>query len=303
MNQRDQEQKHTPKVSIGMPVYNGEKFIFEALDSLIAQTFTDFELIISDNASTDGTEAICREYAARDPRIRYVRQSENRGPVANFQFVLDEAAGKYFMWAAADDEWSPTFVSECCTVLENDSSIGFVVTKAIVASHFSPLCSRWCIPDLECVTDPDRERRVLKYSSMPFNTHKDNLVYGLWRSEVIAGILVDLRQSPLGKIVIGTSMNEYALSLYKGGFVKKILFRKKYRFFPPGHKLEQIADFASRVIRHLGRRERGNENAYSAEQHLNDLRAVLQLGLFDESYISRVIDANKYHLKFRKALR
>ena len=92
-----------PLVTVGMPVYNGEKFIREALDALLAQTYTDFELIISDNASTDGTEASCRGYAGRDSRIRYVRQSENRGLIANFQFLLDEAAGKYFMWAAADD--------------------------------------------------------------------------------------------------------------------------------------------------------------------------------------------------------
>jgi len=97
---------HPPKVSIGMPVYNGEPFIREALDSLLAQTFTDFELIISDNASTDGTEAICREYAARDARIRYVRQAENRGVGANFKFVLEEAVGGYFMWTAVDDRLS-----------------------------------------------------------------------------------------------------------------------------------------------------------------------------------------------------
>ena len=92
-----------PVVSIGMPVYNGEKYIREALDSLLTQTFTDFELIISDNASMDGTEEICQKYAAKDSRIRYVRQSENRGAMANFQFVLDEARGKYFMWATHDD--------------------------------------------------------------------------------------------------------------------------------------------------------------------------------------------------------
>jgi glycosyltransferase involved in cell wall biosynthesis len=295
MNQPNQEQKQTPKVSIGMPVYNGEKYIREALGSLLAQTFTDFELIISDNASTDGTEAICREYAARDSRIRYVRQSENRGPAPNFQYVLNEAVGQYFMWAAADDEWLPTFVSECRTVLENDMSIGFVVTKYIVASHFSSLFSRCCIPDLECVTDPDRERRVFRYSSMPFKTHKDNMVYGLWRREAIAGILVELKQSPLGKILIGTSMNEYALSLYKGGFVDRSLFRKKYQYFPPGHLLGPIAGFASGILHSLGLRERGS--TYSAEQHLNDLRVVLQLGRFNENYISQVIDVNKCHNK------
>lgn len=86
-----------------MPVFNGEKYIREALDSLLAQTFTDFELIISDNASTDGTEAICREYVKKDPRIRYVRQPENRGGAANFWFLLDEAWSEYFIWAACDD--------------------------------------------------------------------------------------------------------------------------------------------------------------------------------------------------------
>jgi glycosyltransferase involved in cell wall biosynthesis len=103
-------EKKIPTVSIGMPVYNGESYIRKALDSLLGQTFNDFELIISDNASKDSTEEICREYAERDPRIRYVRQSQNLGAVANFQFVLDEAIGRYFMWAAADDVRSSDFI-------------------------------------------------------------------------------------------------------------------------------------------------------------------------------------------------
>ena len=99
-----------PKVTIGMPVFNGERLIRAALDSLLAQSFSDFELIISDNASTDGTERICREYAGRDKRIRYIRQLANIGGVPNFKFVLDEARGEYFMWSACDDIHSPDFV-------------------------------------------------------------------------------------------------------------------------------------------------------------------------------------------------
>ena len=98
------------KVSIGMPVYNGAQYIREALDSLLTQTFTDFELIISDNASTDATQSICEEYARRDLRIRYVRQSENKGALANFQFVLEQAQGEFFMWAAADDLWEKNWI-------------------------------------------------------------------------------------------------------------------------------------------------------------------------------------------------
>lgn len=98
------------RVSIGLPVYNGEEFIREALDSLLSQTYRNFELIISDNSSTDGTERICLEYAQKDSRIRYVRQLINKGPIANFQFVLDEAKGDFFMWAAHDDIWDSSFV-------------------------------------------------------------------------------------------------------------------------------------------------------------------------------------------------
>jgi glycosyltransferase involved in cell wall biosynthesis len=89
-----------PLVSIGMPVYNGENFLRLALSSLLAQDYPHFELIISDNASDDGTEEICREYQAHDRRIRYLRHRENRGSPWNFAFV---ARGDYFMWAAHDD--------------------------------------------------------------------------------------------------------------------------------------------------------------------------------------------------------
>lgn len=110
--------RNRPMVSIGMPVYNGERFIREALDSLLAQTFTDFELIISDNASTDATESICRSYAEQDSRIRYIRQRENLGALPNFQFVLNEACGKYFMWAAYDDKWDRDWIESLKNVLE-----------------------------------------------------------------------------------------------------------------------------------------------------------------------------------------
>lgn len=103
---------HIPKptVSIGMFVYNGAKTLREAIDSMLNQTFQEFELIISDNASTDGTEEICREYAEKDPRIRYIRQRTNQGASVNFQIVFDESRGEYFMWAAHDDIKSEDFL-------------------------------------------------------------------------------------------------------------------------------------------------------------------------------------------------
>lgn len=112
-----------PKVSIGMPVFNGERFIRKALDSLLSQTHADFELIISDNASTDSTAWICEEYSKKDKRIRYIRQKKNMGIFWNVNFVLQEAKYKYFMWAAADDIWDPHFIEKNLNVLESNENI------------------------------------------------------------------------------------------------------------------------------------------------------------------------------------
>lgn len=101
-----------PLVSIGMPVYNDKKFLSRALDSLLNQTCRDFELIISDDASSDGSEEICRSYAEKDKRIRYIRQPQNIGISANMIFLLKEAKGKYFMWAANDDLWANDFIQQ-----------------------------------------------------------------------------------------------------------------------------------------------------------------------------------------------
>lgn len=117
-----------------MPIYNGASSISQALDSLLAQTFTDFEMVISDNASTDTTEQICRKYAIRDRRIKYIRQSENKGAIFNFNFVLQEARGEYFMWAAADDFWQPSFIEKNHQVLSQDRNVVSSISKVRMAT-------------------------------------------------------------------------------------------------------------------------------------------------------------------------
>ena len=109
--------KKNPIVSIGMPVYNSEQSIREVLVSLMSQTYKDFELIISDNASTDLTESICSEYAMKDSRVKYVRQTENIGAMDNFHFVLNEAVGRFFMFAAGDDIRTNDFIEENIKIL------------------------------------------------------------------------------------------------------------------------------------------------------------------------------------------
>ena len=112
-----------PKVSIGLPVYNGERFIEAALVSMINQTFEDCEFIVSDNASTDRTEEICRDYASHDKRIRYVRNEVNRGAAFNYNQTFKLSSGEYFKWAACDDLCAPTYIEKCVSVLDQNPSV------------------------------------------------------------------------------------------------------------------------------------------------------------------------------------
>ena len=113
----------SPRISIGLPVYNGERYLETALDSLLRQTCTDFELIISDNASSDGTEAICRRYAHRDPRVLYHRSERNRGASWNHNHVVEFARAPYFKWAAHDDVCAPEFLERCAGVLDGHPAV------------------------------------------------------------------------------------------------------------------------------------------------------------------------------------
>ncbi len=106
-----------------MPVFNGENYLAKALDSLLTQTYSDYELIISDNASTDGTMEICQTYASRDHRIHYYRNETNLGGAKNYNRVFELSSGEYFKWAAHDDLCAPEFLERCIDVLDQDNSV------------------------------------------------------------------------------------------------------------------------------------------------------------------------------------
>jgi len=112
-----------PRVSIGVPVYNGERFLEETLESLLGQTYTDFEVLISDNASTDSTPAICERYAATDSRVRYSRSETNLGADGNFRRVVGLAEAPYFKLANADDLCSSELLQSCVDVLDRDLGV------------------------------------------------------------------------------------------------------------------------------------------------------------------------------------
>jgi glycosyltransferase involved in cell wall biosynthesis len=110
-----------PLVSVGMPVFNGGRYIERAIESLLAQSFRDFELIISDNASTDNTQALCERYAGLDARVRYLRQPENIGAPRNYNVVVHEARGTFFKWSSASDECAADSLAKCVATLQADS--------------------------------------------------------------------------------------------------------------------------------------------------------------------------------------
>ncbi|MDY7105032.1 MAG: glycosyltransferase family 2 protein [Actinomycetota bacterium] len=120
-----------PRVSIGLPVYNGERFLDQAIRTLLAQTFTDIELLLADNGSTDGTQAICEYWQNADQRVRYLRSEENHGAAWNFNRLLDVARGEYFKWAADDDEHEPGFIGSCVEVLDHHPDVVLAYTQAV----------------------------------------------------------------------------------------------------------------------------------------------------------------------------
>lgn len=130
-----------PLVSIGVPVFNGERGIARCLESVLRQDYPHLEIIVSDNGSTDRTEEICREYAAREPRIKYFREAENHGGVWNFNRVFDLSTGDYFMWSAHDDERHRSFVGACVAMLEanKDAVLCQAHTLAVMEDSGAPL--------------------------------------------------------------------------------------------------------------------------------------------------------------------
>ena len=111
---------HKPRVSVGLPVYNGEKYVAEAIESILAQTYTDWELIITDNCSEDATEEICRPYVERDERIRYYRYARNLGAGPNQNQLLNWVRGVYFIWIMHDDVYGPRTLELCVEALDRN---------------------------------------------------------------------------------------------------------------------------------------------------------------------------------------
>ncbi len=172
----------SPRLGIGLPVRNGERFLRDALDALLAQTFGDFELVVCDNASDDATEEIARDYAKRDARVRYHRAEENAGAAANFNRAFELTQGEFFKWVAHDDVHEPEYLEACIGVLDAQpdvvlchSLVRFIDEQGAVVSDHEPR--------LHALDSP---RRIERFRDLTRIGHWCFDVFGVMRRDVAA---------------------------------------------------------------------------------------------------------------------
>jgi len=160
----------SPKITIGVPVYNGEKFLKKCVDSILKQTRTDFELIISDNASIDSTSDICKNYEKNDKRIKCIYQKKNLGSLNNFKKLLENARGDYFLFAAVDNYFSPTFLEKCAKILDTKSKVVGCISKIAIDEQY---------------VDPfKKEKKILKNIGLQFRTLNTVSILGSYEDRI-----------------------------------------------------------------------------------------------------------------------
>jgi glycosyltransferase involved in cell wall biosynthesis len=225
-----------PPISIGIPVFNGERYLASAVEAFLGQTFSDFELIICDNASTDRTESIGRAFAARDRRVKYVRNATNIGSARNYRRVFELATGKYFRWHAADDLVAPDALARGYEILETQPDVVLAYARTVfIDEHGSRLTTY--DDRVEALQNSPSERFIHVLTNLGYC----NAMYGLVRADT-------LRKTRLLGVFVGSDICFHAeLSLY-GKFreVPEFLFMR--RFHPEasssksGEQLQQFYD-------------------------------------------------------------
>lgn len=250
-----------PSVSIGLPAYNGERYLRVAVDSILNQTLRDLELVICDNASTDSTEAICREYVARDPRVRYFRNPSNIGGSRNFCRVFELAQAPYFKWLAADDYCAPEFLDRCKRVLDDSPDAVLCTTKVNMIDQDGQFVERYAErQDMPQARASDRMMARTRLDAM------SNTVYGLMRAEAIK------RTAVIGDYIGSDEVFLAEISLY-GRFAEVpeyLLFRRLH----PGAYSYQVTPDRFRDF-YAPSKKRGTAFVFRIWRHLFEyLRAI-----------------------------
>jgi glycosyltransferase involved in cell wall biosynthesis len=270
-----------PLVTIGLPCYNSERYISQAIESLLAQTYTHFKLIISDNASTDSTAAICQRYASADARVQYTRNPVNIGLTRNFNRVFDLSSTKYFKWATADDFSGPDMLADAVAVLESDPKIALCYPRTVLVDAEGQETNRY-LDKLNLMQDSPVERFMTLVSEIALVNHH----LGLLRSEAI-------RRTRLWGKHVGADIGFLAeLSLY-GKFAEV----PKYQFFRRFHA--ESSSWMRGNKAHEARRYHAPRNRIPFNTwrfHGAYLRAVLRspLPFGDKSKLSRFLIRKLY---------
>lgn len=216
----------TKPLLIGMPVYNGERFLSKALDSLLNQSFTDWTLLISDNASGDNTSQICQSYCSKESRIKYYRQPENIGAIKNFKYLLESANSEYFMWAAADDEWDPIFIETCVKGL-TDTQFDWAFSNIVNIDSFGHVIREY--PSFSVFAKGETHLRIAQYVLAPEIYGKANLIYSIYRLRNLKPLLSTLLTSPEANIPGYDMIINLAVLCHANLFIdERVLFRKRF---------------------------------------------------------------------------
>lgn len=206
-----------PRVAIGLPVFNGEEWLQNSIESILDQTFTDIELLISDNASMDGTSAICEKYCSKDNRVRYIRNSENVGIFRNFDLAFLRTNSMYFKWCAVGDKCENTFIEKAVEILDRQSDVALVHSKAAALGETS-IDPYSMSAELNLTEDSPavRYRRYLTHVRL------NNVMFGLIRSDV-------LRQTALNRVFHASDVCMMAELTLRGKFVEipEVLFFRR----------------------------------------------------------------------------
>jgi glycosyltransferase involved in cell wall biosynthesis len=222
----------TPLVTIGVPVYNGERYLAEALDSALAQDYPSLEILIADNASTDATPDICRRYAAADPRVRWWKNDVNRGFGHNFALLVEQARGVYFTWLSHDDVLSsPRYVSTLAAYLDAHPDVVLCTSSFNLLDLEGPgLATPAWLKELYDTEDWPRARRRLFQSghrTLPYAQ------YGVFRREAMADVRSLVVAAPAGGLI--TALPESAFlttAALRGRVVALPALLRTYRFHP-----------------------------------------------------------------------
>jgi glycosyltransferase involved in cell wall biosynthesis len=262
-----------------MPVWNGEEFIRAGLDSLLGQTFGDIELVISDNGSTDTTEVICREYAERDPRVRYHRNPRNIGLQGNFQRVLELATAPYFMWGCPDDLWDASYVAKMVAVLDSRESVVLAGSNAAAIDRHGVLIGHF---DNTAVYSPKRVgARAHRFVCTRPGGGQATLFYGLMRTSVIQRV----GYAPQGSIrdhnrgYYATDLLTLFRLLFEGDFHvvdETLYFHRDTHFMRKG--LQRLTAVASAM--------------YQVHGYYRDLRSIIRDSGLDDHQRSSLVRAS-----------